>query len=75
MSAYVLSTAAQARKSWHQLQIGSKQITKEQIVNALMPHKVEIITRVHPKGGYMFRIRFVGAPREISVQQHVRVLN
>ena len=52
MSVYVLSTAAQARKSRHQLQLGSKQITKEQIVNALMPHTVEISTRVHPKGGH-----------------------
>ncbi len=75
MSAYVLSTTAQARKSQHQLQLGSKPITKEQIVNALMPHTVEIITRVHQKEGTMFRIRFVGAPREISVQQYVRVLN
>ena len=52
MSGYVLSTAAQAQKSRHQLQIGSKPITKEQILNALMPHTVEIITRLHPKGGH-----------------------
>jgi len=52
MSVYVLSTAAQARKSRHQLQLGSKQITKEQIVNTCMPHTVEISTRVHPKGGH-----------------------
>jgi hypothetical protein len=58
MSAYVLSTAAQARKSRHQLQLGSKQITKEQIVNALMPQTVEIITRVHPKGGHNVSYRF-----------------
>jgi hypothetical protein len=52
MSAYVLSTAAQVPKSQHQLQLGSKPITKEQIINALMPHTDEIITRVHPKGGH-----------------------
>ena len=52
MFEYVLSTAAQARKSRHQLQIRSKPITKEKIINALMPHMVEIITRLHPKGGH-----------------------
>ena len=65
MSAYVLSTAAQARKSRHQLQLGSKQITKEQIVNALMPQTVEIITRVHPKGGHNVSYQVRCCPRTL----------
>ncbi len=35
MSAYVLSTAAQACKSQHQLQLGSKPITKERLKKKL----------------------------------------
>ena len=59
MFEYVLSTAAQAQKSRHQLQIRSKPITKEKIINALMPHTVETITHLHPKGGHnvLYQVR------------------
>ena len=45
-----LSDAARGRMSRHNSQFGSKPITNKQIVDALMPHTIEKITRVHSKG-------------------------
>ena len=36
--------------SGHNSQFGSKPITNKQIVDALVPHTIEKITRVHAKG-------------------------
>jgi len=48
-----LSAAARASMNQHQSQIGSKPLSKEQIVNALMPHTIEKVTVYMQKEGTM----------------------